>query len=141
MGPGKAFRAKLFRALHSEAVKRKMDHDALHDFCAQEMGVKSMSDLTEHQMAALYRQWTGKTIKRRATLPKVGEAADGGPEQLISGDEIMALDAEFAKRDLRDKGRAAFVRRQLRGRDEIRTRRDYAKVMGGLRAMNRKAGL
>jgi uncharacterized membrane protein YgcG len=128
------YRQRLFKAVHAEAVKRRMDHDALHDMCAASYGVHSMSELTDSQLLAIYRLWTGKTLKRRAALADPDWKAQ--PDGLVSGEEINAIAQEFAKRGLGLDGQRNFVRRQLGGREAIRTRKDYIRVMHGLRAMN-----
>ena len=141
--PGKksGYRARLFRGLHAEGIKKGMDHDGVHDACCEHFGVRSMGQATDAQLAGLYRMWTGHTLKNRAKLPRRGEAAKrASAAQMISGEEAVTLDAEFAKRDLRGEERANFVRRQLRGRDQVQTRLDWVKVIGGLRAMSRRDG-
>ena len=142
--PGKVsgYRARLFKGLHAEGVKRGMDHDGLHDLCCREFVVRSMGDATDHQLEGLYRRWTGHTIKGRAKLPRRGEAAKAAAAgQMVSAEEIVMLEAEFALRNLGEEGRANFVRRQLRGREQVRTRADWMRVITPLRAMNRKDGL
>ncbi len=129
------YRGRLFSAVHAEAAKRKIDHDALHDLCVARFRVHSMADLSERQLAQLYRDWTGKGIKRRANLPRKGEAK-GPAAQIVSGEELVELGKEFAKREIGEAGRGNFIARQVRGRREIRTRRDWVRVIGGLRAMN-----
>jgi hypothetical protein len=142
--PGKTsgYRARLFKAVHAEGQKRGLDHDALHDLCCEQFAVHSMGQATDHQLEGLYRHWTGHTLKRRAKLPRRGEAAKASAAaQMISAEEIVALDAEFARRNLVDGERANFMRRQLRGRADVRTRADWARVITPLRAMNARDGL
>jgi hypothetical protein len=135
MGPKSGYRARLFRALHVEGVKRGLDHQALHAMFASSFGLRTMADATDAQLLGVYRQWTGKTLKYRGQLPRRNESPDA---EMVSRADIEDLDQEFAKRGLAGNGRAEFIRRQLRGRDLIRTRKDYTRVMGGLRAMNRR---
>ena len=133
------YRKRLFSAVHAEGAKRKIDHDALHDIVCARFGVHSMADVTDAQLAGLYHEWTGHGLKRRAALPRKGEAGRKTLEaQIVSGEELIALGQEFAKRGIGEAGRGDFVARQPRGRREIRTRRDWVKVIGGLRAMNRR---
>lgn len=135
-----AFRGRLFKAIHAEAAKRKIDHDALHDLFVSRCHVRSMADVSDHDLERVYKEWTGKGLKRRTALPKRGEAtADSA--QMITGEELMVLDQEFSRRAMGQDGRRTFIRRQLRGRDVIRSRRDYAKVFNGIRAMNRRDSL
>lgn len=108
----------------------------------QNYGVHSMSEMSEINLMKIYHGWTGKGLRRRARLPKRGEAAARpGEIQMASGEELVGLDSEFAKRELGEEGRENFIRRQLGGRLTVRTRRDFVKVLGGLRAMNRRDGL
>jgi hypothetical protein len=139
-GPHSAFRGRLFKAVHAEAAKRDMDHDALRDLCHRSYGVRFMSEMTDADLLKLYRSFTGKSLKRKAQLPRRGELDEAG-ERLISGEELVALDAEFARRALGPEARQNFVRRQLKGRDEIRTRSDFVRVWNGIRAMNRRDGV
>lgn len=132
------YRNRLFHALHAEARKRRLDHDALHDLCATRFGVHSMGDATTAQLLGVYREWTGKTLKRRARL---GDPDWQDQVAMVSGEEVNNIANEFAKRGLGLGGQKNFIRRQLRGRDVIRTHGDYVRVMHGLRAMNlRDAG-
>ena len=130
------YRARLMRAVHAEALKRHMDHDALHDMICTRYQLHSMGQATEPQLLALYREWTGKKLK---VLHKKLRAGEKGSGEMVSGADLMALDQQFAVLGLAGGDRAAFIRRQLRGRDVIRTRGDWGKVMGGLRAMGRRA--
>jgi hypothetical protein len=97
-----------------------------------------MADATDAQMLGIYRQWTGHPLKGRGTKPQRGEARGGVVTKIVSGEDLILLDAEFAKRSLSGHGRTAFVRRQLGGRETIRTRQDFARVYSGLSAMNRR---
>jgi hypothetical protein len=126
--------------VHAEAVKRGLDHDALHDLARERYGVHSMSELTDEQLLAIYRGWTGKGLKRAGTLPKRGELAGKGDE-IVSAGDLEDLAREFGARGLGADGQRNFVRRQLRGRETIRSRKDFVRVMGGLRAMNRRDGV
>ena len=139
-GPTKGYRNRLFSAVHAEAVKRGLDHDALHDLFAERYGVHSMSEMTEEQLLATYRAWTGKGLRGVGKPLKRGELAAKGDEMVSPGDLEM-LAQEFAKRGLGADGQRNFVRRQLRGREAIRSRKDLVRVMGGLRAMNRREGV
>lgn len=140
MSPENAKRARLFRAVHAEAARRKIDHDALHDICRNRFGVTSMGDLTEGQLESIYRSWTGHGLRTRP-LPKRGYVRAGGPEEMVSAEDLETLARAFARRNWGSEAQATFIRRQLRGRDQIRTRRDFARVFGGVRAMNRREGL
>ena len=132
------FRAKLFRAVHAEALKRGIDHDGLHNLCRERSGSRSMSEMSNGDLEGLYHEWTNKKLKRVAKLPRKGEAAAAAEVQIVSGDELVELGREFAKRGIGEQGRGDFIARQLRGRREIRTRRDWVKVFAAVRAMNRR---
>jgi len=136
-GPQKGYRIRLFHAIHAEAAKRKLDHDALHDMMVERFKVRSMSELSDKQLETVYHGWTGKGLKRAGKLPKRGELAKQGDE-IVSPADLEMLAQEFAKRELGADGQRNFVRRQLHGREEIRTRKDIVRVLGGLRAMNRR---
>lgn len=133
------YRARLFKAVHAEAAKRQLDHDALHDLCVSRFNVHSMGEVTDAQLLFLYREWTGKTLKTRAEKPRRGTAGEDRL-RMVSGEELVALSQEFATAQMGIESQAAFVRRQLRGRDQIRTRGDFARVYNGLHAMNRRNG-
>jgi hypothetical protein len=129
------YRQRLFRAIHAEALKRGFDHDALHDLFARRFEVHSMSQAEDHQLLLVYKEWTGKTLKYAGKLPRRSEDPD---TELVSGGDLADLAQEFAKRQMGTKGQSNFVRRQLRGRDVIRTRKDFVRVMAGIRAMNKR---
>ncbi len=132
-------RARLFRAVHAEGTKRGLDHDALREVCRGRFGVHSMGDLTEPQLEFLYRDWTGHGIrKRRGSLPKRGYAR-GNQIELVSGEDLELLGRAFAKSGWGKETQAAFIRRQLSGRADIRTRGDFWKVFSGVRAMQRRS--
>ena len=141
MGAKSGYRNRLFRAVHAEAKKRKLDHDAIHDMCRQRFGVESMSKLTDGQLQTIYTDWTGHGLKRRAPLPKRGEVGTKVLAVMATPEDLEMLEAEFAKRNLGADGRRAFIRRQLRGREVLRTRGDVVRVTAGIRAMNRRDGI
>jgi hypothetical protein len=131
---------RLFRAIHAEAAKRGMDHDALRDLCREHFGVHSMGQVTESQLAGLYKSWTGHQFRsgtKAPPLPKRGYAR-GTDTTLVSGGDIERLGRAFARLGWGEATQRAFVERQLRGRHEIRTRRDFWIVFSGLRAMQRR---
>lgn len=135
MGPNAGFRSRLMRAIHAEAAKRHIDHDSLRDICRDRCGVRSMQEMTGEQLYALYHQWTGKGLRKRA---KSAAAGAEDHSQLISGEEMIELAQEFAKRGWGQQTQANFIRRQLHGRAVIRTRGEWRKVLHGVRAMNRR---
>lgn len=137
--PGRqsGYRAKLFRAVHAEAVKRGMDHDALHDLVRERFGHHSMGDCTDKQLLDLYRAWTKKVLRRNARLPKSGDRVRD-KNVFVSAEEILELEQEFTRRGWDTEQRRGFIQRQLGGRVEVRTRGDWAAVLFGLRSMRRR---
>jgi hypothetical protein len=138
-GQMKAYRTRLFRGIHAEATKARLDHDALHDLCHERYGVRSMGDLDDDQLQALYFSFAGHRFKR-GKLPSRGEL-QAGPDEMVSGTDLELLAAECAKRGLGSEGIANLTRRQLRGRTTIRTRKDLVRVLTAVRAMNRREGI
>ncbi len=130
-------RARLFRAVHAEAARRGIDHVSLSEICRNRFGVESMGDLADDKIEDIYRSWTGHGIRGRA-LPKRGYAKTSELE-IVSPQDVETLARAFAKRGWGEETQRNFIRRQLGGRDEIRTRRDFWKVFSGVRAMNRRA--
>lgn len=130
-------KARLFRAVHAEGTKHGLDHDAIHDLCRERFQVHSMSEMTEGQLAALYHGWTGHGLRRKNPLPRRGYAR-GQDVELVSAEDIETLGRAFAARGWGKETQTAFIRRQLQGRAEIRTRRDFWRVFSGVRAMNRR---
>jgi hypothetical protein len=141
MGTKSGYRQRLFRAVHAEAKKRKLDHDAIHDMCREKFGAASMATLTEGQLLTIYREWTGHGLKRKAALPARGEVNVAAPAVMATPADLEMLAAEAAKRGLSADGLRNFTRRQLRGRVELRTRRDVVRVASAIRAMNRREGI
>jgi hypothetical protein len=137
MAETKGVRVRLFRAVHAEASKRGLDHDALRDVCRERFSVHSMGELTEGQLESLYRGWTGHGMKRKSALPKRGYAKTT-EAAMVSGEDLETLGRAFAARGWGKETQRVFIRRQLGGREQIRTRRDFWKVFSGVRAMNRR---
>jgi hypothetical protein len=132
--------ARLFRALHAEAKRRGLDHDALRDIIRSRFDVASMADAQDRQLLALYKDWTGKSIRRKSRLPKRGYTKTNQLE-IISAEDLETLGNAFSLRNWGPDTIQTFVRRQLGGRDQIRTRADFHRVFSGVRAMNRRDGL
>jgi hypothetical protein len=134
-------RARLMRAVHAEGLSRGLDHEALRDVCREKFQVASMGDLSDSQLRRLYRDWTGRTLGRSAPLPPKGYAKKQGELEIVSGEDLELLERAFAKRAWGPETKREFVRRQLGGREQIRTRADFHRVFSGVRAMNRRDGL
>ena len=133
-------RARLMRMVHVEGVKRGLDHDALHEVCKTRYGVESMSKLDEAQLKSLLHFWGLRFNGRRETpLPKRGYGKHGELD-MVTGEDIETLGRAFAARNWGPETQRAFIRRQLGGREQIRTRRDFHRVFSGVRAMNRRDG-
>jgi hypothetical protein len=124
------------RAVHAEAKKRGMDHDALHDLALNHWGARSLADASDTQLYALYRDWTRKGLKRRAAPFAPGQHDD--ERQFVSGEDLIEMAEEFAQRGWGETTRSNFIRRQLKGRSKISTRADLRKVLFAVRAMNRR---
>ena len=142
--PGKdpGVRSRLFRAIHAEALKRGLDHDALHDLCALKFHAPSMAALDPGQLKTLYRDLAGKNLRprRQSALPRAGYGTHNEPLELITPDDLETLARACAIRGWGQDTLRAFTLRQL-GHDQIRTRHDFHRVFSGLRAMNRRDGL
>lgn len=130
-------RARAFRAVHAEALKRGLDHDALREVCRERFGIRSMGQLDEGQLIDLYKAWTGKGLRRLRPLPKRGRQP-GDESQLVSPGDLETLALEFAQRGWGPETQQSFVRRQLSGRHQIRTHADFKRVFQGIRAINRR---
>lgn len=141
MGPKSGLRNRLFRAVHAEAKTRHLDHDALHDMCREKFGAASMSSLTEGQLLTIYRELTGHGLKRRVPLPARGEVSAAAPAVMATAADLELFESECARRSLGKEGQRNLIRRQLRGRTVLRTRRDVVRVTAAVRAMNRRDGL
>ncbi len=141
MGGKGDLKPRLMKALHAEAVKRGLDHDELSGLCRAKFNVRSMREMTAGQMQALLREWTGRALpsKRTTPLPQRGYGRTGALE-LVSGEDLETLGRAFAARGWGIDTQAEFVRRQLRGRDQIRTRKDFNAVFRAVQAMNRRDG-
>lgn len=139
--PKDATRTRLMRALHKEAAQRGLSHDALHDVCRQKFGVASMADLNTGQLKTVFQDLTGNLfVSRKVKLPARGYGKRGELE-IVSPELLETLERAFAKRAWGPETKRNFIRRQLRGREEIRTTADLQKVFRGVQAMNRRAGL
>ncbi len=146
MGEKRAFRARLFRAIHAEGIKRGIDHDALRDMCRTNFGVHSLSEMTDDNLYKLYRSWTNRGLKRRKHEAGPGCQPVDKHEgfrvldklQMVASEDLVILAQEFALAGMSEDSQKGFIRRQLRGRDIIRTRGDWGKVINGLRAINKR---
>jgi hypothetical protein len=128
----------LFRAIHGAAAKRGLSHDELRDICRERFSVESMSDLTLDQLQHLYQGFEGRFLgTRKPPLPKRGTARMTDSE-MVSPAHIDTLARAFAMRGWGKRTQAQFIRRQLGGKEQILTTRDFQKVFRGVQAMNRR---
>ena len=146
-GESAGLRARLFRAVHAEGLKRGLDHDGLRDVCRERFKLESMGKLQVNQLQQLYRGFTGYGFRARkagtrpaAPLPKRGYGQRGELE-MVSADHLETLARAFAMRGWGRETQRVFIRRQLSGREQIRTTRDFQRVFRGVQAMNRRDGL
>ena len=123
--------------MHAEGLKRGLDHDGLRG-CFPEC--HSLSVVKTEDLARVLQGWTGRTVRRKTPLPRKGYGTKGEIE-LISGDDLNTLGEAFQRREMGVDAQRNFIRRQLGGRESIRTRADFHKVFSGIRAMNRRDGL
>jgi len=126
-------RAKLLRAIHAEGRKRGMDHDALHDM----FKTPSLSTVSIDELERTLKGWTGKGLRRNAPLPRRGYGSSTFVE-LAGLEDFATLANAFAVAQMNGEAQKTFIRRQLRGRDTVRTVADFHKVFSGLRAINRR---
>lgn len=134
MGKEKAYRSRLFKALHAEGKKRGFDHEALREL----FNCHSLSAVATEDLQKCLLSW-GKKMRRTA-LPRKGyvaKAKQSGQIELIGGKDLTLLGDAFQKRGWTDAQQRNFIRRQT-GHETIRTRADFHKVFSGVRAMNRR---
>ena len=90
----------------------------------------------------MLRSWTGKTV-RKSPLPRKGYAARceaTGQIEMVSGEDLTLMADAFQRRGWTAEQQRNFIRRQLGGRETVRTRKDFHRVFSGVRAMNRRDG-
>jgi len=138
-------RALVMRALHAEGARRGLDHDGLRDVAAARFQAASMSALSLKELAEMYLGLTGQEFlfhqsKSHVTLPPRG-ITQSCLTELVSGEELELLERAFAARGWGNETKKAFIRRQLRGLEQIRTRADFQRVFRGVQAMNRRDGI
>lgn len=109
-----------------------MDHDDLRVL----VGCKSLADATVADLLRVLKTWTNKPFRKGPTTRR-GYGKTGELELVSTGD-LELLGRAFDRARFDDEARAAFTRRQLDGRLEIRTKADFHRVFSGIRAMNRR---
>ena len=141
-------RTRLLRGFHGEGKRRGLDHDGMRDVAADRFGVSSMAALKLEQMQAWYRDWTGRAFrpKRRrivdaARRKAAGKAGRTGAEDkvvhLASGEDLDLLGEYAARLGWGKQTLGSFIRRQLQGRETIRTVGDLNKVLWPMKRMAR----
>lgn len=131
MGPQKAFRARLLKALHAEGKKRGFDHEALREL----FNCHSLSTVETPALQKCLLSW-GKKM-RASPLPRRGYAKSGELE-IVAGEDLNLLAEAFQRRGWTPDQQRNFIRRQLGGREHIRTKADFHRVFSGVRAINRR---
>jgi hypothetical protein len=132
MGKEKAYRAKLLRALHAEGLKRGIDHEGLREL----FNTRSLASVETADLQRVLFSW-GKRVRSQA-LPRKGYAKKPVAAEMVSGEDLTLLGDAFQRRGWSDEQRRNFIRRQLGGRDVVRSRKDFHRVFSGVRAMNRR---
>jgi len=74
--------------------------------------------------------WTGKGLRRNAPLPRRGYGSSTFVE-LAGLEDFATLANAFAVAQMNGEAQKTFIRRQLRGRDTVRTVADFHKVFSG----------
>ena len=75
---------------------------------------------------------------RAAPLPRKGYGKDTNEVELVSAENITLLGDAFQQRGLTPEQQRNFIRRQLGGREVVRTNADFHRVFSGIRAINRR---
>lgn len=120
--------------LHAEAAKRKIPHEDLREM----FGVHSLSVVDVDALLRMLRGWKLR-VPRKTALPRKGDQAlQPGTPQMVSGEDLETLARAFAQRGWGLDTQRNFIRRQLRGREVVRTVADFQRVFSGVRAMNRR---
>ena len=135
------------------SAKKDLDHDALHAQAVERFSVDSIAVLTEEQLRELFRGLAGRPF--RAKHPGVrgkqrrqaagmagrkGPAAEGEKKVVhlaTTADVEMVYDAAYAI-GWDQKRLISFIRRQLEGKETIRTLAECNKVLWPLKAMGRR---
>lgn len=143
----KPLRVRVLGALHSEGAKRGLSHIDLRE-CA---GCESLAALSDEQLLAAFEALTGKRfrvwhpgIRSKERRQAAGTAGHKGTKEtvahLVSPDDMrMLYDAAYSKLGWDHERLRGFIRRQLGGRDQIRTLADFNKVWWPLKRMAKAA--
>lgn len=101
-------------------------------------GVHSLSAVDADALVGMLRGWKLR-VPRKTQLPRAGDQAlQPETPQMVSGEDLESLGRAFAQRGWGPDTQKTFIRRQLGGREVVRTVRDFQRVFSGVRAMNRR---
>ena len=143
-------RSTLLRALHAEGRKHRLDHDALHDLAAEHFGSASLSTLDATQLGSLFQRISGRDfrlkqdkLRSRALRKAAGTEGrkDGNPklQTLVSPDQVeMLYQVAYGKLGWSQATLKTFIRRQLKGRDQIRTVGDLNRILWPVKRIARQ---
>ena len=142
-------KTKVMGALHAEALKRRLSHQDLSDMADRRYGVASMAALDDGQLRGLFLDLTGRLFhpkhpgmhdrQRRQAAGTAGRK-DGNPklvEMAATADVEMVYQLGYSLGWTRQTIQT-FIRRQLGGREQLRTMADVNKVLWGLKAIARR---
>ena len=144
--------ASLLRALHAEGRKRGLGHDALHDLAVEHFGVDSLSRLTHPQARGLFKRVAGRQFHaKRHRIRSVERRKAAGTEgrkglkqnvttMISPADCALLYEIAYGKLGWAEQTLKRFIRRQLRGRDQIRTMGDLNAVLWPVKRMARERG-
>ena len=146
-------RTQILRALHAVGAKRRLGHEEIRAISRERFGVGSMGDLEVDQVRALYGQVVGwefrskhpgiRDRRRRKAAGTAGrDNGQGGRAKIVHvvRPEDVELLHQFAHGRLgwTEKALKGFIRRQLRGRQQIRTLADLNAVLWAVKRMVRE---
>ena len=142
-------KTRVMGALHAEAAKRGLSHQDLSERAGKRYGFASMADLDDGQLRDLFLDLTGRvfhpkhpgmrnrqrrkaagTAGRKNAINKVVEMAATVDVEMVYQ---LAYGLGWTQETIK-----TFIRRQLGGRDQLRTMADINKVLWGLKAIAKR---
>ena len=142
-------KTRVMGALHAEGLKRGLSHQDLSEMAGQRYGVASMAALDDGQLRDLFLDLTGRLfhpkhpgMRNRQRRQAAGTAGrkDGNPklvEMAATADVEMVYQIGYSLGWTRQTIQT-FIRRQLGGREQLRTMAEVNKVLWGLKAIARR---
>ena len=141
--------SKVMGALHAEAAKLGLSHQDLSEMAGQRYGVASMAALDDGQLRDLFLDLTGRVFhpKHPGMQNRQRRKAAGTAGRKDASNKVVEMAATVDVEMVYQLGYAlgwtqqtikTFIRRQLRGRDQLRTMADVNKVLWGLRAIAKR---